>query len=60
MFEHFEPILLLNYKQNENVYDYYSLVYQLFQKLPTYQWLVSAELNLPQLLLIPCPKSKVL
>ena len=31
MFEHFEPILLLNYKQNENVYDYYSLVYQLFQ-----------------------------
>ena len=39
------PSCYSNYKQNENVYDYYSLVYQLFQKLPTYQWLVSAGIK---------------
>lgn len=34
-----------NFKTHENVYNYYSILYNLFENLPTYKWLVEAGIT---------------
>ncbi|CAI5759695.1 unnamed protein product [Candida verbasci] len=39
------PSCYSSYETNEDVYDYYKILYQLFENLPTYQWLTEAGIK---------------
>ncbi|KAI3404753.1 RNY1 [Candida oxycetoniae] len=40
-----KPSCYSNYQTNQDVYDYYSILYNLFETLPTYKWLVDAGIT---------------
>ncbi|KAI5956268.1 RNY1 [Candida jiufengensis] len=39
------PKCYSSYQTNENVYNYYKILYQLFETLPTYKWLTAAGIT---------------
>lgn len=39
------PKCYTNYQQHQNVYNYYKILYDLFETLPTYKWLVDAGIT---------------